>query len=243
MPSMNSAAFNNPAVTNSANPSTFGWHHGPIPNNNPGWIPVRQRAAAAAGTQPPAVTTADNANPPIPAVNLSSINNEVCQIDMGGGTMCGVVFGNQPSLRRHLRNVHPGAITNPTRTNTSVQETAAGQSALKLFVLSGGWRNADFAVEPGRGPPGGYMDRYATACEAIARTDAAFRATYGSEFHRVKRVIQKAKKRRFRFYPDPFAETENITTVSESPPAQDEHTQTTNPAQPQPTQLDRSQPV
>ncbi len=44
---------------------------------------------------------------------------------MGGGTMCGVVFGNQPSvcsehvlricityvfkLRHHIRNVHPGA--------------------------------------------------------------------------------------------------------------------------------------
>jgi hypothetical protein len=50
------------------------------------------------------------------------------------------------------------------------------------------------------GPPGGYMDRYATACEEIAyvlyilsicranvrsRSDPTFRATYGSIFHRV----------------------------------------------------------
>src|SRR6266536_1368311 len=57
MPSMNSAAFNNPAVANSQNPGTFGWHHGEhmlrrvfylniywayagtIPINDAGWFP------------------------------------------------------------------------------------------------------------------------------------------------------------------------------------------------------------
>lgn len=58
------ADFDNPSVANAANPSAFGYHHGahthtyfkhmlsmagPIPNNNPGWLPTRQAAARAAG--------------------------------------------------------------------------------------------------------------------------------------------------------------------------------------------------
>lgn len=87
-------------------------------------------------------------------------------------------------------------------------------SALKRWVLTSGWRNARYVMEPGyvqhtlricsaytpsRGPAGGLIDRYATACEAIAyvahtlstcsanfcsRVDPAFAATFGDQFHR-----------------------------------------------------------
>lgn len=62
--------------------------------------------------------------------------------------------------------------------------SADTRSALKLFVLSRGWRNARYVIEPGyelrmsfayaqltlcrTGPAGGFLDRYATACDAIA---------------------------------------------------------------------------
>lgn len=58
MPLYFRADFDNPAVTNAVNPSTFGYHHGkhlqcirathadneqgPVPNTNTNWIPARE---------------------------------------------------------------------------------------------------------------------------------------------------------------------------------------------------------
>lgn len=87
-----------------------------------------------------------------------------------------MIMSNQPSLRRHLRNAHPGAVCNPRMNNTSTDEIIAGQNAIKSFVLSGGWRKARYVHEPGCGPLGGLLDTCATACETIAQ--------FGTRFHR-----------------------------------------------------------
>lgn len=41
-------------------------------------------------------------------------------------------------------------------------------SALKRFVLLGGWRNARYVHEPRFGPTQGILNEYAIACERIA---------------------------------------------------------------------------
>jgi len=183
MPSMNRAQFDNPSVAGATNPSTYGHYHGPIPNPNPGYVPARQAAAAANGARPPTVTTAENGAAPNPGLELSGVNSGVCDVDVGGGEMCGITCSIQPALRRHMRNAHLGAICNPNRTNMSIQETRDGQNALKLWVRSGGWRNARYVIEPGTGPTGGLIDHYATAYKEIARNDANFRAIFGSLFY------------------------------------------------------------
>ncbi|KAG8162763.1 hypothetical protein KVR01_007241 [Diaporthe batatas] len=103
--------------------------------------------------------------------------------------MCGITFNTQPSLRRHLRDTHPGAARDPTRTNVGVSEQVQGDNAIKRWVLTGGWREARYVREPGRGPEGGVVARYADACERIARDDEGFRRKFGEVFHR--RVIQE----------------------------------------------------
>ncbi|KAL2053122.1 hypothetical protein ABVK25_006446 [Lepraria finkii] len=57
-------------------------------------------------------------------------------------------------------------------------------SAIRLFVVSQGWRTANYVHEPGRGPIGGPLDRFATECETIAAADSAFAASFGTRFHR-----------------------------------------------------------
>ena len=105
-----------------------------------------------------------------------------CDVDLDGtGSMCGTVFHNQPSLRRHLRDAHPGAAQDPTRTNVGINEQVQGQNALKRWVLTGGWRDARYVREPGRGPEGGLVARYADACERIAREDEEFRRKFGKQ--------------------------------------------------------------
>lgn len=188
MSNLTIADFDNPQVASATNPSAFGHHHGPIPNPNPDWVtPARAAAAAAAavtGGRPPAVTVQDNANPPNAASVLSSVNTMVCDIAVNGTQMCGRVFTAQPSYRRHVRNEHSGALTNPTTNNTPVGELIAGENSLKLFVLSGAWRDARYLHEPGRGPSGSRISEYADACTLFAATDEAFAARFGRQFHR-----------------------------------------------------------
>lgn len=164
--------FENDAVAwRAANPSSFGYHHGPVPY----WH--RQRLANAN----------NNANQPqpFPAVTISKVNTGVCDVELDGtGSMCGTIFRDQPSLRRHLRDSHPGAAHNPTRTNVSVAEQAQGETAIKRWILTGGWRDARYVREPGQGPEGGLIARYADACESIAREDEEFKRKFGEFFHR-----------------------------------------------------------
>lgn len=90
----------------------------------------------------------------------------------------------QPALRRHIRNDHPGSLTNPSRSQITVTESLAGENALKNWVLSGGLRTAQYVREPGRGPDGGLMAKYADECEAIAAADPDFAQRFGTRFHR-----------------------------------------------------------
>jgi len=186
--------FDNPQVAGAVNPSNYGYHYGPIPNNNPGWTPPRQLAAQqarenASDDAPPSpatplITTEDNENPPNPAVNLSSLNSLVCDIAVNGAQMCGMICSTQPAFRRHIRQEHPGAITNRARGNVTNAERIAGENALKQWVLTCGWRNARYLNEPGRGPVHGLLNMYATVCEEIAAADSEFAKQYGTRFHR-----------------------------------------------------------
>ncbi|KAH8585432.1 hypothetical protein B0O99DRAFT_696502 [Bisporella sp. PMI_857] len=77
---MSAAHFDNTAVAGATNPSAFGYHHGPIPNNNIDWLPARQQQHVDGGGSArtaPNVTVDDNANPPNAAVDLSSVNTGV----------------------------------------------------------------------------------------------------------------------------------------------------------------------
>ncbi|KAI1263674.1 hypothetical protein F5Y18DRAFT_393814 [Xylariaceae sp. FL1019] len=191
MADLNPLAYTNLVVAAATNPSPFGYHHGPIPNLNSNWVPTSSRQAVSSTAQPipstqprRAISAAQNEDAPNPGMAMSSINTGICDIDLGGNLMCGTVFADQPSLRRHIRTAHPGALSNPRRTNTSPAEEAAGQNTIKNWVLSGGWRRAAYVREPGRGPVGGLIDRFATSCEAIAESDPVFAAQYGRHFHR-----------------------------------------------------------
>ncbi|POS73240.1 hypothetical protein DHEL01_v208366 [Diaporthe helianthi] len=195
--------FDNDAVAwHAPNPSSFGYHHGPVPHRN------HQPANAS-----------HNADQQLPSIAVSKVNTGVCDLELDGtGTMCGTVFSTQPSMRRHLRDSHPGATQNPSRTNVAIMEKAQGQNAIKRWVLTGGWRDARYLREPGRGPECGLVARYADACERIAREDEEFRKKFGEHFHR--RIMQQdpdfqpGKKSRARKYQEGAAEAE----VSPAPP-------------------------
>ncbi|KAL2055457.1 hypothetical protein ABVK25_004265 [Lepraria finkii] len=185
------AVYQSQFVQNAVNPSADGYHHGPIPNNNPGWVPPRQATAQAAsaaseaagtGRLPiPPVLASDNIdNPPNPAVAMSTLNTGVY-----GGAMCGVVFNAAPALDSNVATRERGTqVHNPARVNTPGNVRNDGNNAIRLFVVSQGWRTANYVHEPGRGPIGGPLDRFATECETIAAADPAFAASFGTRFHR-----------------------------------------------------------
>ncbi|KAL1859049.1 hypothetical protein Daus18300_009687 [Diaporthe australafricana] len=167
--------FENDAVAwRATNPSSFGYHHGPVPYWNP------QRVANAGAN-------ANHANhtPAFLPITVPKVNTSVCDIEIDGTrSMCGTVFNFQHTLRRHLRDAHPGAANNTTRVNVAAAEKLQGEMALKRWVLTGGWRDASYVREPGRGPEGGLVAQYADACERIAREDQDFRRKFGEKFHR-----------------------------------------------------------
>lgn len=111
-----------------------------------------------------------------PPTTISKVNTGVCDVEIDGtGGMCGTVFRDQPSLRRHLRDAHPRAAHNPTRVNVTAAEKLEGEKALDRWLLTGGWRGVRHGREPERGSKGWPVARYADACERIAREDAEFR--------------------------------------------------------------------
>ncbi|KAJ5420407.1 hypothetical protein N7465_002926 [Penicillium sp. CMV-2018d] len=56
----------------------------------------------------------------------------------------------------------------PTRSAKSVVEIAAGQNAIKHWILTKGWQQALYMHEPGRGPAGGLLNFWCSAMERIA---------------------------------------------------------------------------
>ena len=86
---------------------------------------------------------------------------------------------------RHLREKHPGSATFPSRSNPPLGERVAREkcvqhqsrlnfepaltgSSIRKWVLSGGWRDARYLVEPGRGPSTSLIGRYADELERLA---------------------------------------------------------------------------
>ena len=186
--------YDNPEVHRAVNPHpTYGYFHGPITNNNLGFQPAEAVTAIANGRKPPTVTAAMNDSAPNPMEKLSLCNGLVCMIDVNGGQMCGVTFADQPTLRRHMRNAHTGAIVSPGRANLSQQEEIAGDNALKLYVLNQSWRTARFQREPGACHPNSRIGHFATVLEIIAAGDAAFAARWGTHFHRTSDPSYRAR--------------------------------------------------
>lgn len=60
-----------------------------------------------------------------------------------------ITFDDQPSMRRYIRNINPGALTNPIRTNITIIKIITGQNAIKLWARSGGSRAAQYVRKPG----------------------------------------------------------------------------------------------
>ncbi|KAK2610266.1 hypothetical protein N8I77_003714 [Diaporthe amygdali] len=132
-------AFENDAVAwRAANPSSFGYHQGPVPY----WHQQQITNANANG---------GNHRPSFPPVTVSKVNTGVCDVKLDStGSICGTVCRDQPSLQCHLRDAHPGAASSPTGVNITVIEELQGENALKTWVLPGGWRDARYVKEAGR---------------------------------------------------------------------------------------------
>lgn len=112
--------FENDAVAwRAANPSSFGYHHGPVPY----WHQQQITNANANG---------GNHRPSFPPVTVSKVNTGVCDVKLDStGSICGRVCRDQPSLQCHLRDAHPGAASSPTGVNITVIEELQGENALK----------------------------------------------------------------------------------------------------------------
>lgn len=122
------------------------------------------------------------------------ININSCDVEYFTGIMCGMTYNTQGELRKHLRNGHPGASKlipslhllvlslkcpnsltvliktahGVTACPKSMADIANGMNALKLWVLSGGWRNATYFHEPGQGSQNSLIRQYCDALERIA---------------------------------------------------------------------------
>jgi hypothetical protein len=89
-----------------------------------------------------------------------------CDIQVDeSGRMCGKTFKersgvsfyehdpkiaiNKAKLYRHIQRTHPGQVVLPTRAQVRNDERVAGENAIRLWVRSGGWRNARYLNEPG----------------------------------------------------------------------------------------------
>ncbi|KAB8077198.1 hypothetical protein BDV29DRAFT_153914 [Aspergillus leporis] len=184
------ADFDNPQVREAANPSTTGgWHYGTITPEINGQAPNPERDSVRSmeGCMYQTSTCLAYVDPMLS-----------CDVAVNGDQMCGRCFSSMIAYRRHLRQSHPGASTNPNTSNISDAELAAGQNALKRWVLEKGWRRARYLHEPGRGPLNGLINEYADACEQIARTNSTFRATFGDRFHRDPITLPSSSGRRKR---------------------------------------------
>jgi hypothetical protein len=59
-------------------------------------------------------------------------------------------------------------VVNTDRRAKSRTEIAAGQNAIKRWILQLGWQNASYMYEPGRGPDNGMIGFWCDALERIA---------------------------------------------------------------------------
>ncbi|KAL4966934.1 uncharacterized protein BDV14DRAFT_198399 [Aspergillus stella-maris] len=185
--------FDDNRVRRARNPHpSYGYLHGPIPTSNSSfWKTVDNHGPAAATFH------ANNGRSVV-----SQIYALVCDVDLGFGGMCGQVFANSQEFCQHIEDEHlkKHGVDNGDTERLTKDEIVSGQNALKYWVLSRRWRKARYKSEPGyatfaiswketltfarRGPIGGFLDIFATACERIARNDPSFAERWGREFHR-----------------------------------------------------------
>ncbi|EPS27943.1 hypothetical protein PDE_02887 [Penicillium oxalicum 114-2] len=183
--------FDKTEVLLSSNPHPVsGYAHGPIPNNNPGWLPQSIIERSQGGDIRPQILARDIeagmvSNPPAnPMVAMNRTNGLVCDVEVAPGIMCGYTYNTQATLRKHLRNEHPGATINLKTQSRSPMDARLGRNALKLWVLTGGWRRARYQHEPGAGSDNSLIREYCNALERIAREDPEFASRWGTMFHR-----------------------------------------------------------
>ncbi|KAJ9292919.1 hypothetical protein DTO027B5_9246 [Paecilomyces variotii] len=187
------------AVLSAGNPTNYGYHHGPVPNPNPTWIPDSHAAAKQENKKSmPAITAEENARAPTPGSSISSVNGNICwvQVNADSPLMCGKVINSQPAVSPmrvlHMHNMLTVEVTTPYEdrtpggdaetSNITADEKTIGLHALIKYVLLGKWRDADFIHEPYAGSM--LIEGIATSCEEVARADNEFRNSYGSQFHR-----------------------------------------------------------
>ncbi|KAK9342746.1 hypothetical protein V1522DRAFT_395007 [Lipomyces starkeyi] len=151
---------------------------GPIPDNNPGWKPTAYLAAITNGARKYDIKAVDILADPPPnlAVVLNKENTGVCDIVVNPpAQMCGVVLPDGPSMRRHIRQEHPGATVMPDRRAKWRSLRPRTPSSVGSFNLAG---------SPGRGPDNGNIGFWCDALERIAASDRQFANTWGMRFHR-----------------------------------------------------------
>ncbi|KAJ9349146.1 hypothetical protein DTO027B9_7780 [Paecilomyces variotii] len=207
------------AVLSAGNPTNYGYHHGPVPNPNPTWIPDSHAAAKQENKKSmPAITAEENARAPTPGSSISSVNGNICwvQVNADSPLICGKVINSQPALRRHMRTAHPGATSNRSAetSNITADEKTIGLYALIKYVLLGKWRDADFIHEPYAGSM--LIEGIATSCEEVARANNEFRNSYRSQFHRR--------------HPAPLSTPSRKRATGNIPPPQDDNDGSDGPA-------------
>ncbi|KAJ5111382.1 hypothetical protein N7532_001917 [Penicillium argentinense] len=211
--SLTRADFDNPDVLNAVNPHPrYGYFHGPIHDVNPGWKPKAwiDRNGGPGQWKPVSCRDVDKEyhTPTGPANEmalLSRAHSLTCSVlateipllkgqDISGlNIMCGTTCKTLESLRKHIRNIHTGAIITSFSRKQVEGEFQAGENALKKLVLTGGWRQARFMYEPNYGE--GKIREYCDALEKIAADDQDFASKYGRSFHRdIVRQIEAGKK-------------------------------------------------
>ncbi|KAJ5961933.1 hypothetical protein N7501_006874, partial [Penicillium viridicatum] len=185
-PQLSKSDFVNPDVLNAVNPHPFwGYAHGPIPDNNPDWkFKKSSKGRVTRGDQARALAIR---RPPAPMVTLNNHRSSLvsCDILVQDAQMCGMSYGGNGGVVTHIRSFHCGATNLPSRGSMGTRRKAAGDNAMKRWVLMGGWRDALYLNEPSHEHVSHYLlGYYCDVLEGIARTDAQFAAEYGTQFHR-----------------------------------------------------------
>ncbi|KAJ5992411.1 hypothetical protein N7451_008135 [Penicillium sp. IBT 35674x] len=122
--------------------------------------------------------------PPRQMLLINPHNSGICDIIVVlPDIMCGFKAKNGSEMHAHLRTAHHGAIVRPMRHNMN-HAWNTSVNTLKRWVLTGGWREAKYRMEPIRSGRGSLIDLFCQDLERIAREDASFAAKYGCQFHR-----------------------------------------------------------
>ncbi|KAK5790250.1 hypothetical protein VI817_007537 [Penicillium citrinum] len=88
----------------------------------------------------------------------------------------------------------------PPPGKTSDLQNESAECALKRWVLFGGWREALYLNEPGRGV--GLIEEYCDGLETIAKEDPDFALRFGTRFHRDIVHIQRNPMLDWKYRPE-----------------------------------------